>query len=279
MKKLLIIGMGQIGTANAHYLSSLEERNLQVTGYDINPEPLKKALEQKIIAKAIDHPEFQGYDYYMICVSTHNRSDMTLPDLTALHHVMQSIREQAKPGALVCLESTMPPKTTKTLFEQHYREDIHIVHVPERFYAQEQKEHGIQQKRVFGYHKECCKEPGLRLYKDLMKIPLHIVDSIELAEASKVVENTYRYLQIAFVEELYLWANRLGINPDKLREACNTKWNIHLMEARNGIGLHCLPKESKMYVDAVEGLPSMIKSAREINDIYVKSLVTPQIRQ
>src|SRR5207245_10020864 len=79
-------------------------------------------------------------------------------------------------------------------------------------------------------------------------IPMHPVTEIEIAEITKVVENAHRYLQIAFAEELYLYCQVNKINFQDLRNALNTKWNVNILEPREGIGGHCLPKDTKMFL-------------------------------
>jgi len=72
-------------------------------------------------------------------------------------------------------------------------------------------------------------------------IPLYPVSNIEIAEITKIAENAHRYLQIALAEDLYLYCQGNGINFQELRDALNTKWNVDILEPRDGIGGHCLP--------------------------------------
>lgn len=81
-------------------------------------------------------------------------------------------------------------------------------------------------------------------------IPLHPVSNIELAEVTKIAENARRYLQIAFAEDLYLYSQVNNINFLELRGALNTKWNVDILEPRDGIGGHCLPKDTKMFLQS-----------------------------
>ena len=81
-------------------------------------------------------------------------------------------------------------------------------------------------------------------------ISMHPVKNIEIAELTKVVENAHRYLQIAFAEDLYLYCQASNINFPELRDALNTKWNVNILEPRDGIGGHCLPKDTKMFLQS-----------------------------
>jgi UDP-N-acetyl-D-mannosaminuronate dehydrogenase len=88
---------------------------------------------------------------------------------------------------------------------------------------------------------------------------MRVVTKVEIAELSKIIENSYRFLQIAFVEELKTYCDLNNLDFVELREAINTKWNIHLLEALEGIGGHCLPKDSQMYQNLLDKtLPTTI---------------------
>src|SRR6187200_2426682 len=92
-------------------------------------------------------------------------------------------------------------------------------------------------------------------------IPMHPVSEIEMAELAKIVENAHRYLQIAFAEDLYLYCQANNINFPELRDALNTKWNVHILEPREGIGGHCLPKDTKMFLQSSQSVKSKILAA------------------
>jgi len=81
-------------------------------------------------------------------------------------------------------------------------------------------------------------------------IPMHPVSEVEIAETTKIVENAHRYLQIAFAEDLYLYCQANNINFSELRDALNSKWNVNILEPREGIGGHCLPKDTKMFLQS-----------------------------
>jgi UDP-N-acetyl-D-mannosaminuronic acid dehydrogenase len=76
---------------------------------------------------------------------------------------------------------------------------------------------------------------------------MHPVSEVEITEITKIAENADRYLQIAFAEELYLYRQAGNINFQKLRDALNNKWNVGILEPREGIGGHCLPKDTKCF--------------------------------
>jgi hypothetical protein len=137
----------------------------------------------------------------------------------------------------------------------------------------EEKEHGVNQLRVIGGVCDCCLKSGMQFYDGRhiqtlysspsfssnshrinnaksLGISMHPVTEIEIAEITKVVENAHRYLQIAFAEELYLYCQENNMSFPELRDALNTKWNVNILEPREGIGGHCLPKDTKMFLQS-----------------------------
>lgn len=252
--KVLIVGLGEIGKANAKYLKGFSE--LQIDGYDINPVAVDKARLRFA-------QNFDDYDVYIVCVSTHDPKDMNKPNLEALESVMRRIRLEGKAGALVSIESTVPINTCLGFGHNN----VHVVHVPHRYW-QESKDHGVNQPRVLGSHLQCCEDKGLEFYSDMLGMPIHVVPSMEMAEASKIVENMHRTVNIALAEEIKLWAEQNGMDFEALREACNTKWNIKIMEARDGIGKHCLRKDTELYLKNSRLGSSIAKSALSVDDAY-----------
>jgi UDP-N-acetyl-D-mannosaminuronate dehydrogenase len=145
---------------------------------------------------------------------------------------------------------------------------MHLVHAPHRWYSLEENEHGVNQQRIIEGVCDCCLEAGMKFYSDVdsvsfnaqsytpssslksLGIPMHPVTNIEIAEITKIAENARRYLQIAFAEDLYLYCQESNINFPELRDALNTKWNVDILEPREGIGGHCLPKDTKMFLQS-----------------------------
>jgi nucleotide sugar dehydrogenase len=249
---ILIVGLGQIGLPVAKYV---KERGFETYGYDVNPKAMDIAEQAAGINKASNFCEF---DVYILCVSTHKTDNMFLPQIDGLFQIADKISTEAKSGALVSIESTIPKGTSNKIFEiLNHR--LHVVHAPHRWYALEEKLHGVNQPRVIGGVCDCCLKAGMQFYGvaaaattptscEGLGIQMHSVSQVEIAETTKVAENAHRYLQIAFAEELYLYCQANDLNFAELREALNTKWNVDLLEPREGIGGHCLPKDTKMFL-------------------------------
>src|ERR671918_754629 len=325
--KVLVIGLGQLGLPVAKYV---KDRGFDVYGYDISTKALERAEKTAGIKKAIN---FGGFDVYIICVSTHKQEDMFSPQIDGILSIVQDkISKEAKNGALVAIESTIPKGTSKKVFEM-LNHRLHVAHAPHRWYALEEKEHGVNQLRVVGGVCDCCLRVAMQFYdgsekssfslsppqssssnelesqsdievasmaigivggvgagaraagggaadeedsaalslsridgnntskKTSLGIPMHPVPDIEIAELTKIIENAHRYLQIAFAEDLYLYCQANNINFAELRDSLNTKWNVNILEPREGIGGHCLPKDTKMFLNSSKSIKSKIVGA------------------
>ena len=234
---------------------------------------------------------------------THKPDDIFTPQIEGLLSIVDRISKEAKRnGALVSIESTIPRGTSNKMFEM-LNHRLHVAHAPHRWYALEEKEHGVNQLRVVGGVCNCCLEAAMQFYSgrssyvpardingdnvDLQNaptsssqslyseerknigIPMHPVSKVEIAELSKITENAHRYLQIAFAEDLYLYCQANNINFSELRDALNTKWNVNILEPREGIGGHCLPKDTKMFLQSSKSIRSKIlSSAIEVDQDY-----------
>ena len=334
--KILIIGLGQLGLPVAKYV---KDRGFDVYGYDISTKAIERAEKTAGIKKAVN---FSGFDVYIICISTHKQEDLFSPQIDGILSVVQDkISKEAKDGALVVIESTIPKGTSKIVFEM-LNHRLHVAHAPHRWYALEEKEHGVNQLRVIGGVCDCCLRIAMQFYDgadistkstksttstkltiateptitgDLIStetttngigddlsnhttnvnnnnnnnnsnnninncisakntslgIPMHPVPEVEIAELTKIVENAHRYLQIAFAEDLYLYCQANNINFAELRDSLNTKWNVNVLEPREGIGGHCLPKDTKMFLNSSKSIKSkIIEAAIQVDSEYRK---------
>ena len=338
--KVVVIGLGQLGLPVAKYV---KEKGFDTYGYDINQKTMEIAESNYGIKKTTT---FNDFDVLIICVSTHRPDDIFSPQIDGLMSVVEKISREAKTGALISIESTIPKNTSKKVFEK-VDHRLHVVHAPHRWYALEEQIHGVNQLRIIGGVSNCCLQYGMSFYdgsssssittttttntnnninnvqkKDTLSlstnaittpaavaattktttaaatvnasispnsiiaassnnsitttsnklslaIPMHPVSSIEVAELTKIIENAHRYLQIAFAEELYLYCKANDISFTELRESLNTKWNVEILEPRDGIGGHCLPKDTKMFVNSSNTIKSKIlQAAMEIDEDY-----------
>jgi UDP-N-acetyl-D-mannosaminuronic acid dehydrogenase len=278
--KVLIIGLGQLGLPVAKYVL---QKGFDTYGYDISVMAMERAEKTAGIKRALDFGT-EDFDVFIISVSTHQPDDIFSPQIDGLLSIAHKIsREATKDGALVSIESTIPRGTSKKVAEiLNHR--LHVVHAPHRWYSLEEKEHGVNQLRVIGGVCEWCLKAGMQFYGTnigltysttiltlgtCLGIPMHPVLDIDIAEITKIAENAHRYLQIAFAEDLYLYCQANNINFPELRDALNTKWNVNILEPREGIGGHCLPKDTKMFLKSSKNFKSKIlEAAIEVNQEY-----------
>jgi UDP-N-acetyl-D-mannosaminuronic acid dehydrogenase len=287
INKVLVIGLGQLGLPVAKYV---KQRGFETFGYDMNSERMKHA-EKNFGIKSIE--QFDEIDVFILCVSTHDPDDEYTPYVDGLFELARKISKDAKNGSLVSIESTVPKGTSKKIFEiLNHR--LHVAHVPHRWYALEEEIHGVNQVRVIGGVSDCCLKTALQFYdrnnvalefNDItnnedtsgnpqttavdLGIPMHPVSEIEIAELTKIIENADRYLQIAFSEDLYLYCQANNVNFGELRDSLNTKWNVKILEPRDGVGGHCLPKDTKMFLQSSRSIKSKIlMSAMEVDKEY-----------
>ena len=285
INKVLVIGLGQLGLPVAKYV---KQRGFETYGYDMNPQRMKQA-EKNFGIKSIE--QFDDIDVFILCVSTHDPNDEYAPHVDGLFELARKISKEAKNGSLVSIESTVPKGTSKKIFEiLNHR--LHVAHVPHRWYALEEDVHGVNQVRVIGGVSDCCLKTALQFYdrkNEVLElddntnidavdaqnialdlgIPMHPVSEIEIAELTKIIENADRYLQIAFSEDLYLYCQANNVNFAELRDSLNTKWNVEILEPRDGVGGHCLPKDTKMFLQSSKSIRSKIlMSAMDVDKDY-----------
>ena len=295
LNRVLVIGLGQLGLPVAKYIK--QRGGFDVYGYDISSKAMDRAQTTAGIKKATN---FSDFDVYILCISTHKPEDMFSPQIEGLLSIIDKISKEAKNGALVSIESTIPKGTSKKVFEM-LNHRLHVAHAPHRWYALEEQEHGVNQVRVIGGVCDCCLKIAMYFYdgrsenmnnssssssneeKSKAKslgIPMHPVSDIEIAELAKIIENADRYLQIAFAEDLYIYCQANNISFPELRDAVNSKWNVHILEPREGIGGHCLPKDTKMFLQSSKSIKSKIlQAAIEVDQDYRRYRQAREIKE
>jgi nucleotide sugar dehydrogenase len=258
--KVCVLGLGQIGLPTALYI---KDKGFEVWGYDIEEHALQKANEAGVKAAA-SWRDIPFMDIYVICVYAGLKNSN--PDMSQVYDVCSKIREKKKP-TLVSVESTIYPGTCRKIYNEIFNKEISLVHVPHRYWISDPVHHGVQQTRVIGGINEESLSAGLDFYGKNLKIPLHVVPSIEISEICKLVENAYRYIQIAYAEELSMICEDLGLDFNEVRKAANTKWNTEILEARTGIVGSCLPKDVQFLLSGSES-SRLLKGAIDADQSY-----------
>ena len=219
--RVLVAGLGDVGYPTAEYVA---RKGLTVYGYDL------RSRRSESFQVFQDWNKIPDFDAALICVSTSANDQSNVEDIA---------KRMKNSKTLVSIESTVPVGTCRRLAETYGLRSL--VHVPHRLWVKDLIHHGVKQERVIGALNGESMNLGVNLYSKRLKIPLHKVSQLEVAELCKVAENGYRYSQIAFAEYLKLVCKYQRLHFKDVREACNTKWNIQIPEARSGIGGKCLP--------------------------------------
>jgi len=256
------MGLGNIGLPVALYVQQYFTNTI---GFDISQLAVARAVQKGVKASTVPEPA----DVYVVCVNTFYRNK--LPDMTAIESCCRQISTLNK-EAIVCFESTLAVGTAKKMALKHGLRYIAVC--PHRWWDKDQENHGVRQLRVIGAYDQQTMQKAQEFYNKL-NIPLHKVSTLEIAEATKIAENAHRYIEIAFVEELKLIANKNGLNFDEWREAINTKWNVNLLEARDGIGKECLPKDTA-FLASLSPDPTLLTGAMQTNEKYIQFFNKPK---
>ncbi|MFX0199733.1 MAG: hypothetical protein ACFFCW_26725 [Candidatus Hodarchaeota archaeon] len=245
--RVCVVGLGTIGTPTIKYI---HEHGFEAYGYDLT----KKSLDG--IETFTDWEMVPESDIYVVTVTSDN-----------VENVCKEIAGRDK-SSLVAIESTVRMGTCRKIVETlGFRS---LVHCPHRYWEEDPVNHGVRQLRVIGAMNEQSLERGLEFYRSL-DIPLHICPTIEVAEMCKIAENAKRFVQITFSEELKMICEEKNIPFDEVRKACNTKWNIEILEAREGIYGSCLPKDIR-YLKLLTTCSPLIDGAILTDEIYRKRI-------
>ncbi len=264
-----VVGLGVVGLPTARYF---HEHGCELVGYDINRSAVANA--RKWITATDDARRIPSdMDVFVICVSTKVSGDH--PDTANVYDACRMI--SAFSPKLISIESTVPVGTCRNLHNTILDQGTNLVHVPHRYWEGDKHNCGVRQLRVAAAIDLKSRIQASEFYTSL-GIPLVEVHPIEIAEMAKTVENAYRYVQIAFAEELSQICGRIGLDFERLRSACNSKWNIDIPEARDGIGGTCLPKDIRYVVSAARQAgceADLLLSAIQVDRNYVNQNVKP----
>lgn len=187
---------------------------------------------------------------------------LTVWDVETVLMVCKKIGRRHSDTPLVSIETTIVPGTYQKI--KKIMPEMKLVIFQERIYPNDEFHGVFNQPRVMGGDWKEGREFYLRymIYENIV-----VTDNIEMAELSHLVDNSFRYIQIAVAEELAMLVGQE--NFPELRRLCNTKWNVNIPEAREGIGGHCLPKDIKLFNDHYSG-NAFFKLAESCNETYKK---------
>ncbi len=288
MKKIAVIGLGYVGLPLAVAFSE----KYPVTGYDIaqwrvdelnsgydrtlevSEEDLKAAIDRGIkFTNKLD--EIKDANVYIVTVPTPIDNHKN-PDLTPLRKASEALGKVLKKGDIVIYESTVYPGCTEEvcvpILEKvsglKFNEDFFVGYSPERINPGD-KEHTVKKilKVTSGSTPEIAKEID-EMYASIIEAGTHLAPSIKVAEAAKVIENAQRDINIAFVNELALIFDKLGIDTKAVLEAAGTKWNF-LRFTPGLVGGHCIGVDPYYLTYKAKEIgyhPEIILAGRRLND-------------
>ena len=265
--RVCIIGMGEIGLGLYRAMERFPFHEL--TGMDIDVQKVN-ALKKAGVRATTQLPLNQ--DVYVVAVLTSDQ----------VKHVLAN--NIFPPHALIVVESTLAPGTSREIIKN--KPHLKLVIFPHRFNPDTADEHGFlnvnkDYTRVIAASTPAVLGEALAFYSTYMDTSFLHQTSMEIAELCKPLENAYRFVEIAIAEELKMLSEHAGIDFTALRAAVNTKWNIDIKEARDGVGRHCLPKDIRI-INQYFGQNIFFHVAQAIDERYKSALpsmktLNPQI--
>jgi UDP-N-acetyl-D-mannosaminuronic acid dehydrogenase len=291
--KILVIGLGYIGLPTAAILAT---NSIEVIGVDVDKtvvdtvnkgevhivEPgldrlVKIAVRNKFL-RATLLPE--DSDVFMIAVPTPFKGDHD-PDLTYIKSAVKSIAPLLKKGNSVILESTSPVGTTEKITKwmaelrpdlnfpvfgkEDDQVDIYVAYCPERVLPGQVLHELIENDRIIGGVTAQCSRIAKEVYEIFVQAECLITDC-RTAELSKLTENSFRDVNIAFANELSLVCDKLGINVWELIKFANHHPRVNILQPGPGVGGHCIAVDPWFIVSSAPNETALISTARLVND-------------
>lgn len=284
-EKISLIGLGYVGLPIAVSFS----KKVNVIGFDINKEkialykagfdPTKEvgndAVKKTTIEFTYDETKLKEARFHIVAVPTPINSDHT-PDLTPVEQASKILGRNLEEGSVVVYESTVYPGVTEEICipilekESHLKcgTDFKVGYSPERINPGD-KVHRLENivKIVSGMDEDSLNIIA-KVYELVVKAGIHKAESIKVAEAAKVIENSQRDINIALMNELSIIFNKMGIDTKAVLEAAGTKWNF-LKFTPGLVGGHCIGVDPYYLTYKAEQMgyhSHVILSGRRIND-------------
>ena len=279
MVKICVIGLGYIGLPTALLLS----KNHEVYGVDINPEVVYKINKKempffepgmdKIIrdANIIAANQPVEADVFIICVPTPFDKEVRMADLRYVKQALDNITPYLKSGNLVVIESTITPgsceKIAIPILERSkltVGEDIYLSHCPERAIPGRTFFEMVNNDRIVGGINDKSTDLTMDIYRSFVKGTIYKTD-VRTAEFVKLIENTFRDVNIALANELAMLSEVIDINIWKAIELANKHPRVNILSPGPGVGGHCIAVDPWFLTESSCNV-KLISMAREIND-------------
>lgn len=284
MEKICVIGIGYVGLPTAAMFAS---KGHKVIGYDLNEKAVNALNRGEIIIeepglldlikKVVSEGNLKAQttcpddsDVYIIAVPTPINEDKTA-DMSYVESATRAIVPALRKGNIVILESTSPPKTVEDLMLPILKEsgleigeDILVAHSPERILPGKVLEELRTNSRIVGGINRKSSEAVKKIYESIVEGEIFITTSTT-AEICKLMENTFRDVNIALANELAKMSEELGVNAWEVIRLANQHPRVNLLSPGPGVGGHCIALDPWFLVEKSEKA-KLIKQSRIIND-------------
>lgn len=282
--KVNVIGLGYIGLPTALMLAT---HGVEVVGTDYNKELVhtlnegKTTFEEKgldeLFEKALKAnikftTEYQKDDIYIISVPTPYEKDDKKIDPKYVVTAVETVLDVCNKGAIIVIESTISPGTIDKFVRPLVKEkgleigkDIHLVHAPERIIPGNMVYELENNSRTIGADEKEIGEKIKRLYASFCKGDIVVTD-IKTAELSKVVENTFRDINIAYANELSRICRKENMDVYEVIRIANKHPRVNILQPGPGVGGHCISVDPWFLVGDYPDIVNVIRAAREVND-------------
>jgi UDP-N-acetyl-D-mannosaminuronic acid dehydrogenase len=283
-RKLCVLGLGYIGLPTA---STFATHGLQVVGVDINQqivsrlnagdlhiyEPGLRTLVQAALLSGnlVIELSPQPADAFIIAVPTPFMENKQA-DLSFVISAAESIVPHLRQGSLVVLESTSPPRTTvdvvRPILERSGLKagtDFCLAYTPERVLPGQILRELIENARVIGGIDQASAEAGRDLYSIFVRGEIILTDATT-AEMVKLMENTYRDVNIAIANEFSRLADHFGVDVWEAITLANRHPRVRILNPGAGVGGHCISVDPWFLVEAAPDISPLIRTARQVND-------------
>lgn len=282
--KLTVIGLGYIGLPTALLFAS---KGVEVIGVDTNKEVVQKLNSGKLhieengmeelLSETLETEKFKAStvvkssDYFIIAVPTPHLKDNSC-DVSYLKNAVSKLQNIIKKGDTIVVESTIAPRTMEDVIQPiiesygfEVGKDIFLAHCPERVLPGKIIHEMVHNNRIIGGITSMCTQKAIELYKVLVEGKL-LETKASTAEMSKLMENTYRDVNIALANELVKISNTLNINALDVIKLSNEHPRVNIHTPGPGVGGHCLAVDPYFIVSSDEKNAQIIAKGREINN-------------
>lgn len=295
-KKICVIGLGYIGLPTSVVFA---ENDWNVIGVDINRlavEKLNKGevhIKEKGLDSVLNNVVKAGKffaslipekaDVFIVSVSTPHNEDNTA-NLENVQNAVKAILSVLEKGNTIILESTVPPRTTRDVVAPILKnagfnpgEDVYLAYCPERVLPGNILVELVENNRIIGGINKVSAKKAADIYRTFVKGKV-IETTAESAEMSKLMENTYRDVNIALANELAKISENLNIDPLEVIRLANEHPRVNIHQPGPGVGGHCIAVDPYFIIEKDQENTNLIRSARTINE-SMPSFVVKQVKK